>query len=127
MPAVRRRVGVVFQDFRLLDHLSAFDNVALPLRIAGVPEPQVKSHTEELLSWVGLADRLGATPTTLSGGEKQRVAIARAVIAKPELLAQKSILEVIKDGFGHRGALPNIPQRTFKSTVTDALERNHAK
>jgi cell division transport system ATP-binding protein len=86
MPAVRRRVGVVFQDFRLLDHLSAFDNVALPLRIAGVPEAQVKSNTEELLAWVGLADRFGATPPTLSGGEKQRVAIARAVIAKPELL-----------------------------------------
>ena len=86
MPAVRRRVGVVYQDFRLLDHLSAFDNVALPLRIAGMPETQVKSHTEELLAWVGLADRLGAKPATLSGGEKQRVAIARAVIAKPELL-----------------------------------------
>jgi cell division transport system ATP-binding protein len=86
MPAVRRRIGVVFQDFRLLEHLSAFDNVALPLRIAGVPEARVKSHTEELLAWVGLAERTGARPATLSGGEKQRVAIARAVIAKPDLL-----------------------------------------
>ena len=86
LPALRRRIGVVFQDFRLLDHLSAFDNVALPLRVAGVPEPKVKSNTEELLAWVGLSERVGARPATLSGGEKQRVAIARAVIAKPDLL-----------------------------------------
>jgi cell division transport system ATP-binding protein len=86
LPAIRRRIGVVFQDYRLLDHLSAFDNVALPLRVAGVPEARVKSHTEELLSWVGLAERLNSRPATLSGGEKQRVAIARAVIAKPDLL-----------------------------------------
>jgi cell division transport system ATP-binding protein len=86
LPAVRRRVGVVFQDYRLLDHLSAFDNVALPLRVAGVPEAKVKAHTEELLAWVGLAERFNSRPATLSGGEKQRVAIARAVIAKPDLL-----------------------------------------
>ena len=86
MPALRRRIGVVFQDFRLIDHLSAFDNVALPLRVAGVSEQQVQEHVTELLTWVGLADQLQASPATLSGGQQQRVAIARAVIGRPSLL-----------------------------------------
>ncbi len=86
LPAIRRRIGVVFQEFRLLEHLSAFDNVALPLRVAGVREAKLKAHVEELLAWVGLAERMSARPATLSGGEKQRVAIARAVIAKPDLM-----------------------------------------
>jgi cell division transport system ATP-binding protein len=86
LPALRRRIGVVFQDFRLLDHLSAFDNVALPLRIAGRKESEFARDVEELLAWVGLGDRLNAVPPTLSGGEQQRVAIARAVVAKPDLL-----------------------------------------
>ena len=86
LPALRRRIGVVFQDFRLLDHLSALDNVALPLRVAGAREGQIREHVAELLAWVGLADRLNARPPTLSGGEQQRVAIARAVIARPALL-----------------------------------------
>jgi cell division transport system ATP-binding protein len=86
LPALRRRIGVVFQEFRLLDHLSALDNVALPLRIAGARRRQVDEHVRELLSWVGLADRMMATPPVLSGGEKQRLAIARAVIARPGLL-----------------------------------------
>ena len=86
LPALRRRVGVVFQSYRLLDHLSAFDNVALPLRIAGVREADVRSHVEELLGWVGLQDHMRARPATLSGGQQQRVSIARAVIARPRLL-----------------------------------------
>ncbi len=86
LPAFRRRIGVVFQDFRLIRHLSALDNVALPLRLAGVEEGEVQHQVRELLSWVGLADRANARPPTLSGGEQQRVAIARAVIAHPELL-----------------------------------------
>ena len=86
LPALRRRVGVVFQDFRLLDHLSTLDNVALPLRVAGTPESQVRSHVRELLNWVGLGDYLDARPSTLSGGQQQRVAIARAVIGRPKLL-----------------------------------------
>jgi len=86
LPALRRRIGVVYQDFRLVPHLSAFDNVALPLRIAGVDETQVRDHVGELLDWVGLAQRSTARPPTLSGGEQQRVAIARAVIGRPELL-----------------------------------------
>jgi cell division transport system ATP-binding protein len=83
---LRRRIGVVFQDFRLLDHLSALDNVALPLRIAGRRESELRQNASELLAWVGLGDQLGARPATLSGGQKQRIAIARAVIAKPSLL-----------------------------------------
>lgn len=86
LPALRRRIGVVFQDFHLLDHMSAMDNVALPLRVAGVSEAEIKKHVPELLSWVGLADHLNARPPVLSGGQKQRVAIARAVIARPDLL-----------------------------------------
>ncbi len=87
LPPLRRRIGVVFQDYHLLDHLSAIDNVALPLRIAGgASEAQIREHVMELLAWVGLKDRMQARPPTLSGGEKQRVAIARAVIAKPDLL-----------------------------------------
>lgn len=86
LPGLRRRIGVVFQDFRLLDHLSARDNVALTLRIAGIREDVIRAHVAELLAWVGLGDRLDATPPTLSDGEKQRVAIARAVIGRPSLL-----------------------------------------
>ena len=85
-PALRRRIGVVFQDFRLLDHLSAFDNVALPLKLAGRHESDYAHDVEELLAWVGLGDRMRAKPATLSGGEQQRVAIARAVVARPDLL-----------------------------------------
>lgn len=86
LPAFRRRIGVVFQDFRLVRHLSAFDNVALPLRIAGFEDREIEGPVREMLAWVGLADRASARPPTLSGGEQQRVAIARAVIARPELL-----------------------------------------
>ena len=86
LPAMRRRIGVVFQDFRLLDHLSAFDNVALPLRVAGGREAEIRRNVTELLSWVGLADQLQALPRTMSGGQQQRVAIARAVVGRPELL-----------------------------------------
>jgi cell division transport system ATP-binding protein len=86
LPALRRRIGVVFQDFRLIDHLTALENVALPLRVAGASEQQIQDHVPELLRWVGLEDQINARPPTLSGGQKQRVAIARAVIARPKLL-----------------------------------------
>ena len=86
MPAVRRRIGVVFQDFRLIDHLSALDNVALPLRVAGADEKQLRDHVAELLRWVGLENEIHALPSRLSGGQQQRVAIARAVIGRPDLL-----------------------------------------
>ena len=83
---LRRKIGVVFQDFRLLDHLSAFDNVALPLRVAGMAEAKIRQNVTELLEWVGLAEKLNARPPTLSGGQQQRIAIARAVITRPQLL-----------------------------------------
>lgn len=86
LPGFRRRIGVVFQDFQLVRHLSAFDNVALPLRVAGVDQRELETPVGEMLNWVGLGDRRSARPATLSGGEQQRVAIARAVIARPELL-----------------------------------------
>lgn len=85
-PALRRRIGVVFQEFHLLDHLSTLDNVALPLRIAGASERDVQKFVPDLLQWVGLAEQIDAKPPTLSGGQKQRVAIARAVIGRPDLL-----------------------------------------
>jgi cell division transport system ATP-binding protein len=86
LPALRRRVGVVFQEFRLMRHLSAFDNVALPLRVAGTCNVEIQRNVEELLRWVGLQDHMDARPPTLSGGQQQRLAIARAVIARPKVL-----------------------------------------
>jgi len=83
---LRRRIGIVFQDFRLLDHMSTFENVALPLRILGRDEASYRHEVGELLSWVGLGERMWSLPPVLSGGEKQRAAIARAVIARPQLL-----------------------------------------
>lgn len=100
--ALRRRVGVVFQDFRLLDHMSVRDNVALPLRLAGVNEARIKSNVEELLTWVGLAANMEAPPSMLSGGEQQRVAIARAVIAKPSVLLADEPTGNVDDGIGLR-------------------------
>jgi cell division transport system ATP-binding protein len=86
LPALRRRIGVVFQDFRLLPYLTVFDNVALPLRLARRPEAVIRADVTEMLRWVGLDAQAQARPLELSGGEQQRVAIARAVVHRPELL-----------------------------------------
>jgi cell division transport system ATP-binding protein len=83
---IRRKIGVVFQDYRLLDHLSVMDNISLPLRIIGRSEKYIHAHVPELIEWVGLKNHLNSRPSTLSGGQQQRVAIARAVINNPELL-----------------------------------------
>ena len=100
--AMRQKIGVVFQEFRLLPHLSAFDNVALPMRIAGHKESEVKSNVDELLDWVGLEDYKNSLPLTLSGGQQQRVAIARAVIARPKLLLADEPTGNLDDNIGFR-------------------------
>jgi cell division transport system ATP-binding protein len=102
LPSLRRRIGVVFQDFRLLPHLSAFDNVALPLRLAGRPEGQIRADVGELMRWVGLSRHLDARPAELSGGEQQRVAIARAVITRPALLLADEPTGNLDDGQAQR-------------------------
>ncbi|MDF2620945.1 MAG: cell division ATP-binding protein FtsE, partial [Xanthobacteraceae bacterium] len=84
--ALRQRIGIVFQDFRLLDHLSTYENVALPLRVQGREEASYRAEVSELLGWVGLGERMHVLPPVLSGGEKQRAAIARALISRPEIL-----------------------------------------
>lgn len=83
---IRRRIGVVFQDFMLIEHMTVTENIALPLRIQGKTGSQYRSDVTDLVNWVGLADRAGAYPRALSAGEKQRAAIARAVIASPDLI-----------------------------------------
>lgn len=99
---LRQRIGVVFQDFRLLNHLSIFDNVALPLRITGESDGNIKAHVNELLDWVGLEKHKDNLPPTLSGGQQQRVAIARAVIGRPKLLLADEPTGNLDDEIGFR-------------------------
>jgi cell division transport system ATP-binding protein len=86
MPRLRRQIGAVFEDFRLLPHLTTYENVALPLRLGGRPEGQARADVMEMLRWMGLIGKVRALPEDLSGGERQRVAVARAVITRPRLL-----------------------------------------
>jgi cell division transport system ATP-binding protein len=125
LPALRRRIGVVFQDFRLLDHLTAYDNVALPLRVAGRPETEYRDDVEELLSWVGLGERMSAKPATLSGGEKQRVAIARAVVAKPEMLLADEPTGNVDPEMGQRLIRLFIELNRFGTSVVIATHDRH--
>lgn len=102
LSTIRQRIGVVFQEFRLLPHLSAFDNVALPLRIIGRPEKEIQNNVNELLEWVGLGDQTKSLPAVLSGGQQQRIAIARAVIARPKLLLADEPTGNLDDEIGFR-------------------------
>jgi cell division transport system ATP-binding protein len=117
LPPLRRRIGVVFQEFRLLDHLSAFDNVALPLRLAGRRVNDFRKDVEELLGWVGLGERLDDKPPTLSGGEQQRVAIARAVVAKPEILLADEPTGNVDPDIGERLIRLFVELNRFGTTV----------
>jgi cell division transport system ATP-binding protein len=100
--ALRRRIGIVFQDFRLLDHLTTWENVALPLRVMGRKESDYAEDVTDLLRWVGLGERIHAYPEILSGGEKQRAAIARAVIGRPELLLADEPTGNVDPAIGNR-------------------------
>jgi len=99
---LRRRIGIVFQEFRLLDHLTTYENVALPFRVMGKDEASYRGEVVELLHWVGLGHRMGALPPVLSGGEKQRAAIARAVISRPQLLLADEPTGNVDPNLAHR-------------------------
>lgn len=100
--ALQRRIGVVFQDFRLLDHLTAFDNVALPLRLAGAADAQIAQHVGELLAWLGLGEALAKRPPELSMGQRQLVAVGRAVVGKPRLLLADEPTSSVDEGHARR-------------------------
>ncbi len=121
----RRKIGMVFQDFRLVEHLSAFDNVALPLRLRGDSEKSVKSDVKELMQWVGLGDHMEQRPETLSGGQKQRVAIARAVIDRPKLLLADEPTGNLDDVIGERLLLLFEQLNKLGTTVVIATHSQH--
>lgn len=102
LAALRRRIGVVFQDFRLLDGLTLVDNIALPRLISGAPVDEARDEAAELIQWVGLGPRIDAAPTALSGGERQRAAIARAVIARPNLIIADEPTGSVDDAMADR-------------------------
>ena len=120
----RQKIGVVFQDFRLLEHLSVFDNVALPLRIGNVPETEIQKNVTALLEWVGLGDYIYALPYTLSGGQQQRVAIARAVVGKPRLLLADEPTGNLDDEIGMR-LLNLFEQLNLQGTTVVIATHDH--
>lgn len=130
LPPLRRRIGMVFQDFRLLPHLSAFDNAALPLRIAGRPEGQIRADVSEMLRWVGLGGRADARPAQMSGGEQQRVAIARAVVGRPALLLADEPTGNLDEAQAERlmrllGELNRLGTTVIVATHNDSLVQRH--
>ena len=125
MGQTRQRIGVVFQEFRLMPHMSVFDNVALPLRIMGAKEKEIKSNVDELLDWVGLGDYKRSLPATLSGGQQQRVAIARAVISRPKLLLADEPTGNLDDDIGYR--LMNLFEQLNKMGTTIVVATHNTK
>jgi cell division transport system ATP-binding protein len=130
LPALRRRIGMVFQDFRLLPHLSAYDNIALPLRIGGRPEGQIRADVTETLRWVGLDKKALSLPAQLSGGEQQRVAIARAVVGRPALLLADEPTGNLDDAQAERlmvmlNELNRLGTTVIVATHNDALVARH--
>lgn len=126
LPALRRRIGVVFQEFRLLPHLTALDNVALPLRLSGGgDEKDIKTHVAELLRWVGLGEHIFTRPAELSGGQQQRVAIARAVISRPRLLLADEPTGNVDDEVGLRLMHLFMELNKLGTTVVIATHNRH--
>ncbi len=131
LPRLRRRIGVVHQDFRLLPHLSVADNLALPLRISGRAEAQVRGDVAEMLRWIGLEARTEALPAALSGGEQQRVAIARAVVIRPALLVADEPTGNLDAAQTWRvlrllGEMHRLGTTVVVATHDEALVRGHA-
>lgn len=125
LPAIRRRLGVVFQDFRLLEHMTAFDNVALPLRIAQVPEATVHKNVTELLKWVGLEQSMQALPSILSGGQQQRIAIARAIVHRPKLILADEPTGNVDDAIAFRIMQLFVELHKFGTSVIIATHNEH--
>ena len=128
--ALQRRIGVVFQDFRLLDHLTAFDNVALPLRLAGGADAQIVQHVGELLSWLGLGQLLESKPPELSMGQRQMLAVARAVVGRPNLLLADEPTSSVDGGHARRLmhlllSLHRIGTTVVVATHSEFLVRQH--
>lgn len=98
----RQKIGVVFQDFRLLPHLSVYDNIALPLRLANIPDHKIKNAVKDIADWIGLGETLKMKPKFISGGQQQRVAIARAVITKPKFLIADEPTGNLDDPMGEK-------------------------
>lgn len=132
IPHFRRRIGAVFQDFRLLPHKTAYENVAFAMEVADRSDDEVDSYVPQVLELVDLADRMQNFPDELSGGEKQRVAIARAIVNHPDIiiadeptgnldpLNTKEIIEIL----GKINELgTTVVLTTHNKGVIDALER----